>query len=122
MNNVSLIGRLVADPTTRSVGDNLTVCNFTLAFDKKKKDAGANFIDCSAWNSTAKYLGEYAKKGTQVALQGFLDHQIWEKDGKKGSKIQLVVNEAKMVGNGGGAKKEEETPSDALDLSNIPFN
>lgn len=120
MNNVSLIGRLVDDPTTRNVGDNLTVCNFSLAFDKRKKDAGANFIDCSAWNSTAKYIGEYGKKGSQIAVQGFLDHQVWEKDGKKGSKIQIVVTDAKLIGGGnsnGGNKQED----DQIDLSSIPF-
>ena len=121
MNSVSIIGRLTQDPTSKTVGDNLKVCDFNLAFDKRKKDAGTNFIDCSAWNSTATYIQEYAKKGQQIAIQGFLDQQVWEKDGKRNYKWQVVVNEAKLIGGGSGEKKEEAS-QDVVDLSSIPFN
>lgn len=117
MNNTSIIGRLSADPTVRNVGNDLTVCNFSIAFDKRKKDAGANFINCSAWNQTAEYINKYAKKGQQIAVQGFLDQQTWEKDGKKQSQIQLVVTEAKLIG--GGEKKKAD--DNHIDLSDVPF-
>ena len=120
MNNVSIIGRLVNDPIKKQVGNDLTVCNFTLAFDKKKKDAGANFIDCCAWQQTANYIGDYAKKGQQIAIQGFLDQQTWEKDGKKSTKIQIVVSDAKLI-SGGRSTEEKASQQEELDLSSIPF-
>lgn len=121
MNNISIIGRLTEDPTIRKVGNDLTVCNFNLAFDKKKKDAGTNFIDCAAWQQTATYISEYAKKGQQIAIQGYLDQQSWEKDGKKNYKWQIVVNEAHLIGGGGNTKKEEQSAPEEIDLSSIPF-
>ena len=45
LNNISLMGRLVADPTIRYTKENKPVANFTLAVDRDRIE-GTDFIDC----------------------------------------------------------------------------
>lgn len=57
-NNVNLLGRLTKIPTlqtTESKGKTKEYCNFTLAVQRVGYD-GADFIFCTAWGGTAKYL------------------------------------------------------------------
>ena len=123
LNSVTLTGRLVSDPTVRSVGnDNLSVCQFTVAVDKKGKDAGANFIDCTAWRGLADTIAKYFKKGSAIGISGRLNQETWEKDGKKNSKLGVVVDDFTFLSSV--SKKEDQpTPSEEeeLDLSQIPF-
>lgn len=77
MNNVSLVGRLTADPELRYTQDNRAYCRVYLAVDrglsKEDRDAGkqsADFISCICWNKTAENLAKYMKKGSQVSIVG----------------------------------------------------
>lgn len=73
MNNVSLIGRLTADPVYRTSNE-LAIVGFTLAVNRpKQKDAQeqqADFITCKAFKTTATYISNYIKKGYLVAISG----------------------------------------------------
>lgn len=127
LNNVALAGRLVADPISKAVGtDNIAACQFTLAVDKKGKDSGTNFIDCIAWRGAASTIAEYVKKGQMLGVIGRLDQSSWEKDGKKYSKIQVVVDDftflsPKAENNVPQAQKKTFDGPDEFDASMIPF-
>lgn len=128
LNNVTLTGRLVSGPISKSIGtDGIAVCQFTLAVDKKGKDAGANFIDCVAWRGAANAISTYAKKGQMLGITGSLDQQTWEKDGHKNSKIQVVVSDFAFLSPKGSEKNASEAPKTASTgsendfLSQIPF-
>lgn len=97
LNSLTLLGRLVKDPETQSTKTGKTVCKFTMAVDKRGKDAGANFIDCVAWEQQGEFIGKYGKKGAQILVSGRLDQQTWEKDGKKQSKIVAIVDNAQLL-------------------------
>lgn len=120
LNSVNLCGRLVKDPELSNVKGDLKVCRFTLAVDKKKKDAGANFIDCVAWNKSGETIAQYAKKGNKFAVSGFLDQQSWEKDGQKQTKISVVVTDFMFL-----ESKSQDSSQSAMDEITedmIPFN
>lgn len=82
MNNVVLIGRLVADPELRFIpGNTMAVVNFTLAIDKgftreKKaelKKAGkptADFLRVKVWGKQAENCSQYLTKGKLAAVKG----------------------------------------------------
>ena len=67
VNNVVLMGRLVADPKLRHTDSNLSVTNFTLAVEKTYKTPDgqrqADFIDIVAWRQTAEFICNYFSKG-----------------------------------------------------------
>lgn len=131
VNTVSLVGRLVADPTVKEVGnDNITLCQFTIAVDKRGKDAGTNFIDCTAWKGIGNTIGQYFKKGSQIGISGHLNQETWEKDGEKKTKLGVIVDDFSFL-----SSVEKKTPSEEtglfdqpakkekeeIDLSSIPF-
>lgn len=82
MNNVSLIGRLCADPELKYIpGSGNAVANFTLAVDRgmskeKKKEAEANnqqtadFPRVTVWGKQAENCANYLAKGRLVAISG----------------------------------------------------
>lgn len=76
MNKVALIGRMTKDPevgTTRGQTQ-MAFARFTLAVDRKYKDANGNkqadFISCVAFGKTADFIGAYFSKGSKIAVSG----------------------------------------------------
>lgn len=118
MNQVILMGRLVRDPETRTAKDS-TVCNFTLAVDRKFKSANgerqADFINCIAWRQTGEFISKYFTKGSMIAVVGSMQTSTWEKDGVKQYKTEVVVEQAHFTGekkeakSDGFVKHEQET-------------
>lgn len=120
-NTVVLDGRLTKDPELKSTSTGKKVCSFTIANNKRGKDEGANFIDCVAWEGRGETIAKYFNKGSQIVVTGHLDQQVWEKDGQKRSKLEVIIDDFSFVG-----KKEDNTSTPAdndapIDLSEIPF-
>ena len=74
MNNVSLIGRLTADPQLRYIPSGTAVCNFNMAVDKglskdKKTELEAqgkpvaDFINIVVWGKSAENVANYMSRG-----------------------------------------------------------
>lgn len=77
MNNVSLIGRLTADPEIRQAKET-KVCNFTIAVDRGDKDRTADFIRCVAFGKTAEFIDDYFDKGTRIGISGRIQTGSYE--------------------------------------------
>lgn len=123
MNNVTLLGRLTKDPDMRYTTGGTSVCTFTLAVDRFKKDE-ADFINIVTWNKTADLCEKYLAKGRLVALAGRIQTRNYEgTDGKKVYVTEVVADTVKFLPNGqkqeaggimDGATKEQ--------LDDMPFN
>ena len=77
MNKVILIGRLTADPELRQTQSGIASCRFTVAVDRKYKDAQtgerqADFVSCTAWRQTAEFVSRYFNKGKMICVEGNL--------------------------------------------------
>lgn len=77
MNDVSILGRLTANPELRRTTSGISVTRFTVAVNRpfKNKQTGefeADFISCVAWRSTAEFISRYFSKGKMIALTGSL--------------------------------------------------
>lgn len=86
MNRIILIGRLTRDPETKSTSTGKTLVEFSIAVNKRIKSANgpdADFFNIKAWGQTANYVSEYLEKGRLVAVDGRLETNINEKDGKR---------------------------------------
>lgn len=87
MNQITIFGRLTADPVTNRAGDH-TVTNFTVAVDRDRKDKngerGADFFSCAAWDKQGEIIAKYIGKGQRILLSGSMRSERWEtKDGEK---------------------------------------
>lgn len=103
LNNVVLMGRLVADPELRKTPNDISTSRFTLAVDRGYVKAGterqADFIDCVAWRQTAEFICQYFRKGSMLAVTGSIQTRNYEdKSGNKRKSVEVVIDEASFCG------------------------
>lgn len=76
MNKTILTGRLTADPESRQTQSGTATCRFTVAVNRRFKNANgeydADFITCVAWRQTAEFVSRYFHKGDMICLEGSL--------------------------------------------------
>jgi single-strand DNA-binding protein len=106
MNNIILIGRLVADPETRYTQSGIAVCNFCVAVDRKYKNAAGeretDFINCVAWRKTGEVIGQYLTKGREIGVQGSLHSRKYQdKDGNNRTAYEVQVDSFDFIGSRG---------------------
>lgn len=68
INNVTLTGRLAADPESVTSPGGVTITRFTLAVDRMKE--GADFIRITTFGKTAELVSQYLGKGDGAAIVG----------------------------------------------------
>lgn len=97
MNNISLIGRLTANPELKNTQNGNSVTSFTLAveraFSSKDQERQTDFINCVAWRQTAEFVAKYFSKGIRIALTGSLQsRQFTDKEGNKRTAFEVVAD------------------------------
>lgn len=102
MNKWIGIGRLTKEPESKNTSNQIPVCTFTLAIDRKFKDANgqrqADFINCVAWRGTATFISQYFHKGSKIAVSGSIQTRTYEdRNGDKKSVTEVIVDEAEFV-------------------------
>lgn len=94
MNTIILIGRLTRDPETNTAASGTTVARYTLAVDRRGKDAPTDFIPCVAFNKSADFATKWLHKGTKICVRGELQTGSYtDKDGNKRNTYNVVVSE-----------------------------
>lgn len=97
MNNITLSGRLVADPELREFGTN-TVCNFRIAVKRpyKDKETGkyeSDFFSCSAWGKQGENIERYFHKGEPIEITGWVRlREYTTRDGRDGATMDVSVD------------------------------
>ena len=91
MNSVCLIGRLTKDVQERRTQNGTAVVSFTLAVDRRKKDDGADFISCIAWDKSAETIAKYVHKGDLFGVTGYIQTRSYEKDGRRNYVTEVVT-------------------------------
>ena len=121
MNKVVLIGRLTKDVETRyTQGENaMAISRYTLAIDRKGKDAGTDFINCVAFGKQGEFAEKYLRKGMKIAVEGRIQTGSYEKDGKKVYTTDVVV-EAHEFCESKGQAEEKPSPSTNDEWLNVP--
>ena len=102
INRVVLVGRLTRDVEVKKSGSGLSVANFTLACDRRvAKTEGnqqtADFINCVAWRQSADYLGQYARKGSIVGVDGRLQTRDYERDGRRVYVTEVICDTVRLL-------------------------
>ena len=111
MNKVELVGRLTKDPEVKLTSNQTQFCNFTIAVDRRFKDANgqrqADFINCVAWRQTAVFIQKYFHKGNRIGLVGSIQTRSYDdQSGQKKFITEVVVDEAEFVESSGVASGE----------------
>lgn len=103
INRVVLVGRLTRDPELRHIPSGTAVCDLGIAVNDRIRQGDewvdkANFFDVTVWGNQAESCSRYLAKGREVAIDGRLDFQTWEKDGQKRSKIKIIAQNVQFLG------------------------
>ena len=97
-NKVILGGRLTADVEQKATPTGVAVAQFTIAVNRKGKDAQTDFINCVAWRSTAEFITKYFRKGSSICVVGELQTRTWtDKDGGKRYATEVIASEVSFV-------------------------
>lgn len=123
MNKISLIGRLGRDPEVKQTTNGKAVATFTLAVDRRFKNASgqkeADWVNIVAWDKSAELIGQYVKKGDQIGVVGRL--QIRNYDGTDGQKryvTEVICEEFDFISNQG-QKQENFAPKVTIEETNF---
>ena len=116
INNVILMGRLVADPELRTTNSGKSVANFTIAVDRSysKGNKETDFINICCWESTADFVSKYFSKGSMIALRGEIQTRNYEdKNGNKRTAFEVLAKEVSFCGgkNETGPAPAQATPT-----------
>ena len=114
MNKAILMGRLTKDPELRSTQSGVSVASFTLAIDRRFKNAQGeretDFIPCVAWRQTAEFINQYFSKGHKMAVVGSIQTRNYENDeGRRIYVTEINVDEAYFVESRKGAGQSGST-------------
>ena len=97
LNNVTLQGRLVADPELRHTQNGTPVASFRLAVDRdyKSQTTGkreTDFFNCVAWRGAADFVTKYFPKGRMALVEGRLQmREYTDRDGNRRYTTEVVV-------------------------------
>ena len=108
-NKVILMGNLTRDPELRFTGNNMAVCKFGLAVNRRFKDGATGewkeeptFVDVTIFGARAEPFAKYHKKGKPAFIEGSLrlDSGEDKNGGGKRSKLFVVADTWEFVGGG----------------------
>lgn len=115
MNKVYLIGNLTRDPEMRSTSTGISVCNFSIAVNRRKRADGqqeTDFFNIVAWRQLAELCIRYLAKGRKAAVSGSIQTRTYEaKDGSKRTAFDIVAEEVEFLTQKGSATEAEPSSS-----------
>lgn len=117
VNKVFVMGRLVRNAETKTTSNGTFIANFSIATNRSKKNADetwtevAHFFNFSLYNNRAKGLEPYLKQGQQVFIEGHLSQRRWEKDGKKQQRMEVEVDNLRLIGRPSEKQEQGEKPA-----------
>lgn len=101
--DISFEGRLVGDPELRFTASGVGVANFTVAINKRIKEADGTwkdgeptFLRCNAWREMGENVAESLGKGDLILVRGKLEQRNYET--KEGEKRQSYEVTAEYIG------------------------
>lgn len=102
MNKAFIIGNLTKDPELRTTPSGVSVCSFTVAVQRRYKDADGNrqadFIPVIAWRGLAENCSKYLAKGRKVAVSGEIQTRSYEaQDGSKRFVTELMASDVEFL-------------------------
>lgn len=115
MNTCALVGRVTKDIEMRKTQSGKSVASFTLAVNRRGKDAGADFIPCVAWERTAETLSNYVHKGDRLGIEGSVSTRSYDdKYGQKHYVTEIAVHSIEFMQD----KKQNQEPKQENQNSN----
>ena len=98
LNHIVLMGRLTRDPEVRYTQSQIPVASFAVAVDRDYSgrdgaEKQTDFINCTAWRSTAEFIGKYFHQGSMIVVSGRLQSRKYQdRDGNNRTAYEVVAD------------------------------
>ena len=109
LNKVFILGRLTADPETRSTTSGQQVATIRVATNRVYKDKSGQkqeqveFHSIVAWGQLADICQKYLKKGQLAFFEGRIQTRSWQgQDGQKRYRTEIVAENMQLGPKAGG--------------------
>lgn len=98
MNTVALTGRFVYAPEVRQTTNGTSYIYTRVAVSRNDKNRTTDFFNVKAWNSTAKFIGQYFQKGDPIEIRGRLEtSERTDSEGRKSTEVYILVDEVSFT-------------------------
>lgn len=126
MNKAILMGRLTRDPEMRTTSSQIAVASFTIAVDRRFKNANgekqADFIPIVAWRQQAEFVSRYFHKGSRIVVVGSVQTRNWEdNEGNKRYATEVIADEIYFGDSKSGSSNTEPAQTTSTDNTDMPF-
>lgn len=102
MQRIFIIGNLTADPTLRATQSGTSVCQFTIAVNRRfpgpDGQKQTDFFRINTWRQLAESCNKYLSKGKKVAIVGELQARTYEaKDGTTRMSLDVSADKVEFL-------------------------
>jgi len=103
MNKVFITGNLTRDPELRSTRDGISVCSFTVAVNRRQRNAEAgqpeaDFFRVTAWRQLGENCAKYLAKGRKVAVTGAVSVSTYTgNDGNFRASLDVTADDVEFL-------------------------
>ncbi|MCQ2981161.1 MAG: single-stranded DNA-binding protein [Treponemataceae bacterium] len=124
LNHVAIIGRLTRDAQLSYSSNGSAICKFSIAVNRSmKKDEQwideVSYFDVDFFGRPAEGIKQFLLKGKQVAIDGELRQNRWEKDGQPQSKVVIHADNVQLLGGNAGGSS---APAGGYSQNNNSYN
>lgn len=117
MNKATLVGRITKELKLQKT-NNSEFVNFSIACRRRFKNNNgeyeSDFINCTAFGASAKFLNDYFAKGDLVGLVGEIRTSKYEKNGETRYSTYVLVEEVHFVSSRSSSSREEDEEAKAI--------
>lgn len=139
INKLIIIGNLTRDPELRQTGNGTSVCNFTIAVNRRRRgDQGndqpsADFFNVAAWRERGELCAKYLSKGKKVCVIGPVSVRTYQaNDGTTKAQLEITADEVEFLSSRGESEPVDSDNSVSqpattvgepvdIDSSELPF-
>ena len=127
MNRAFLVGNLTRDPELRKTQNDVSVCTFTIACNRRFTNANgqreADFLNIVVWRSQADNCYRYLKKGRRVAVSGSIQTRSYEgQDGNRRYVTEIVADEVEFLSTANSGNRDNNDDFDSFGPRNDTVN
>jgi len=121
MNQFVGVGRLVAQPETKTAENGNIYLNFTMAVPRSYKNADGeyetDFLDVVTFGPIAEKTAEFCNKGDLVGIKGRIESSVYENEaGEKKKSTQIIAERITFLSSAKIKEDENVKVSDDEDL------
>ena len=98
MNKIIIIGNLTGTPELRVTQSGVSVCQFTVAVNGRRKDDGATFFRVTAWRALGETCHKYRDRGRKVMVCGTVSASAYTgRDGKPRASLEVTAEDVEFL-------------------------